>query len=149
MQVLTNLPSVTARETKLNRHLSDPTPAGGVIRFPNQRVTKWKIHWEQSFPQISRWDGFSGEMMEHQSVCPFVSSRRETLQVYLGRLHLEIRSFGWTDEALPQTHGSEAIQVRRLWSQLFPVRSLGTAPPEAYAGVRKATCPAECKSWIS
>lgn len=75
--------------------------------------------------------------------------RRETLQVYLGRLHLEVRSFGWTDKALPQTHGSEAIQVRGLWSQLFPVRSFGPAPPEAYAGVRNATCPAERKSWIS
>lgn len=75
--------------------------------------------------------------------------RRETLQVYLGRLHLEVRALGWTDEALPQTHGSEAIQVRRLWPQLLPVRPLGTAPPEAYAGVRKAACPAERKSWIS
>lgn len=44
-----------------------------------------------------------------------VSPRRKTIQVYLGRLHLEICSFGWTDEALPQTHGGETVQMCRLW----------------------------------
>lgn len=71
--------------------------------------------------------------------------------MYLGRLHLEVCPFRRTDEALPQTHGREAVQVRGLRSQLLPVGSLGTAPPEAHAGVRTATaaCPAERKSWVS
>lgn len=70
----------------------------------------------------------------------FVSARRKTLQMYLGRLHLEVCSLRRTDEALPQAHGSEAIQVCRLWPQLFPLRSLGAPPPQAHAGLRNATC---------
>ena len=92
--MLTNLPSVTARETKLKPHLSDPTAAGGVIRFPNKGLPNGNSIENSHFPKYHVGMVFSGEMMEHQSVCPFVSSRRETLQVYLGRLHLEIRSFG-------------------------------------------------------
>lgn len=58
--------------------------------------------------------------------------------MHVGRLHLEVCPLGWTDQALPQTHGSEAIQVRGLWSQLLEVRSPGPAPEEAHARVRKA-----------
>lgn len=64
--------------------------------------------------------------------------RREAVQMHVGRLHLEVCPFGWTDQALPQTHGSEAIQVRGLWPQLLQVRPPGAAPQEAHAGVRTA-----------
>lgn len=69
---------------------------------------------------------------------PENTHRREALQMHVGRLHLEVCPLGWTDQALPQTHGSEAIQVRGLWSQLLQVRPPGPAPEEAHAGVRKA-----------
>lgn len=68
---------------------------------------------------------------------PFLSLRRKTIQVYMGRVRVEVCPFRRIDEALPQTHGSQAVQVCRLWPQLFPFGSLGVAPPEAHARLKK------------
>lgn len=64
-------------------------------------------------------------------------SRWKAIQVYLGRLHLEVRPLWWADEALQETHRGEALQVCRLWPQLLQIWPLGPAPTETHAGVNQ------------
>lgn len=68
---------------------------------------------------------------------PLLSTRRrETLQVLVGRLHVEVRPFGRADEALPEAHGGQAVPVPRLRTQLFPIRPPGSAQEAPPPGVR-------------
>lgn len=64
-------------------------------------------------------------------------SRWKAIQVYLGRLHLEVCPLWWADEALQETHRGEALQVCRLWPQLLQIWPLGPAPTETHAGVNQ------------
>lgn len=55
----------------------------------------------------------------------------------MGRVHVEVCPLGWADEALQETHRSEALQVCRLWPEFLQVWSLGSAPTETHARVNQ------------
>lgn len=68
--------------------------------------------------------------------CFLSTCRWETLQVHVGRLHVEVRPFGRADETLPQAHRSQTVPVPRLWTQLLPFWSPGFAQETPPPGVK-------------
>ena len=62
--------------------------------------------------------------------------RWEALQVHVGRLHVEVCTFRWADETLPQAHRSQTVPVPRLWTQLLPLWSPGFAQETPPPGVK-------------
>lgn len=66
-------------------------------------------------------------------VCLFACHRREAVPVQLGGLRLAICALWRADEALPQAHRSQALQMRSVQSLLLTLRPPGPAheaPPE-------------------
>lgn len=53
--------------------------------------------------------------------------RREAVQVSLAGVRVEICAFGWADAALPQAHGRQAVQVRRVRALVRALRPPGAA----------------------
>lgn len=76
---------------------------------------------------------------ELSHACPPLSPcRRETLQMHLGGLHLEVCSLRRADQAFPQAHGHQALPLLGLRPQLLALRPPGSAPPEAHHDVSRA-----------
>lgn len=67
-----------------------------------------------------------------------VNCRWKALHLPVARMRMAIRSLGWTDATLSQTHGRQTLQVHRLWAKLCPQRSFGAAheAPSAEEQVR-------------
>lgn len=42
-------------------------------------------------------------------------SRRKTVQMHLGGMHVEVCSLRWTNAAFPQAHRNQTLPVPRLW----------------------------------
>lgn len=61
--------------------------------------------------------------------------RRKTLQMYVGRMHMEICSVWWTHKTFPETHWNQTFPVSRLWPQLLPLRPPCSAQEAPHARV--------------
>ena len=70
--------------------------------------------------------------------CFFSVNRRKAVPVLMGGMSMAIRSFRWTHPPLPQTHGSQTVQVRSLRAQFLALRSLGP-PPQTSSMKKDAT----------
>ena len=68
----------------------------------------------------------------------FSVNRRKAVPVLMGGMSMAIRSFRWTHPPLPQTHGSQTVQVRSLRAQFLALRSLGP-PPQTSSMKKDAT----------
>ena len=49
-------------------------------------------------------------------------SRREAVRLQLGGLYVAFRPVGRTHAPLPEAHGTQTLQVRRLSARLLPIR---------------------------
>jgi hypothetical protein len=72
--------------------------------------------------------------------------RREAVQVSLARVRVEICAFGRADAALPQAHGRQAVQVRRVRALVRALRPPGAAheAPPAQGAQELAPCSPPC-----
>lgn len=77
---------------------------------------------------------------------PQDTHRGETLQVQLGRLHVEVRPFRRADETLPQAHGSQTVPLSRLWPQLLPLWPPGFTQETTPSSVKPSAVQLECNS---
>lgn len=74
-------------------------------------------------------------------VCLSHLCRWEAIQVHVGRLHVEVRPLGRVDAPLPQAHGRQALQMRRLRPLLLPLGPPGPAPPTPRPHLSQQTQP--------
>ena len=65
--------------------------------------------------------------------------RRKTLYVPFSRMPMAFRSLRRVDPSLPQTHGSQAIQMQSLRALLCPLWSFGSSHEETLTKGTKAT----------
>lgn len=61
----------------------------------------------------------------------FICCRWEAISVYVGRLHVEIRTIRWADAALSQAHGPKAVQVPSLSAIVLAKRPFVASHEEA------------------
>lgn len=95
----------------------------------------------RAFPESLNFLTFSNKPRVISSLC-----RGETLQVQLGRLHVEVRPFRRADETLPQAHGSQTVPLSRLWPQLLPLWPPGFTQETTPSSVKPSAVQLECNS---
>lgn len=95
----------------------------------------------RAFPEASNFLTSSNKPRVISSLC-----RGETLQVQLGRLHVEVRPFRRADETLPQAHGSQTVPLSRLWPQLLPLWPPGFTQETTPPSVKPSAVQLECNS---
>lgn len=107
--------------------------------LPPQSTSQDTHRWTFCFTHICNLKLFFSALSISIKEFSFSSlCRWETLQVHVGRLHVEVCSFRRADKTLPQAHRSQTLPVPWLWAQLLPFRSPGTAqetPPPGLKGL--------------
>lgn len=80
-----------------------------------------------------RWNIERFHLVSSETKCVVCFRRWEAVPMQLGGMRLAFRPIRWTDAALPQTHGGEAIQMHRVQSLLLSLGPSGAAheaPPK-------------------
>ena len=68
-------------------------------------------------------------------ISSFLPSRREAVQMHMGRMWLEFCPFRRADQAFPQTHGWQTLQVPPVWTGFLPLGPSLTTHEKALRGI--------------